>query len=128
MALLKREDWYDLGRETNWTPRYVAETDLFPEPLSGVMGLSGAQWERWDEPYKMTFREYIETQREKDSGAYSVKAALSRGQYFDQAPQGWKSVLKSHYGAFAIPEYEASIAEARMVRFSRAPGNRKIGT
>ncbi len=126
MALLKREEWYDLARDTNWTPAYVPGEELFPEPLSGAMGLSAQAWEAWDEPYKMTFREYIETQREKDSGAYSVKAALSRGQFFDQAPEGWKSVLKSHYGAFALPEYEASIAEARMARFSRAPGNRNM--
>jgi hypothetical protein len=84
LSLLKREEWYDVGRDTNWTPRYVTEDDLFPEPLSGGLGLTSAQWERWDEPYQMTFREYLETQREKDSGAYSVKAALSRGQFFDE--------------------------------------------
>jgi toluene monooxygenase system protein A len=126
MALLKREEWYDLGRDTNWTPRYVGEEELFPEAFSGAMGISAKSWERWDEPYKMTFREYVETQREKDGGAYSVKAALSRGRFFDEATEGWKSVLKSHYGAFAIPEYQASLAEARMVRFSRAPGNRNM--
>jgi toluene monooxygenase system protein A len=128
LSLLKREEWYDVGRDTNWTPRYVSENDLFPEPLSGGMGLTAAQWERWDEPYKMTFREYLETQREKDAGAYSVKAALGRGRYFDEASEGWKSVLKSHYGAFAVPEYQASLAEARMLRFSRAPGNRNMAT
>ena len=60
MPLLKREEWYDLGRDTNWTPRYVGEEDLFPEALSGAMGISADAWERWDEPYKMTFREYVE--------------------------------------------------------------------
>jgi toluene monooxygenase system protein A len=30
MPLLDRDQWYDLARTTNWTPRYVPETELFP--------------------------------------------------------------------------------------------------
>ena len=128
MALLKRESWYDLGRQTNWTPRYVPEDEIFPEQLSGSSGIPAEAWEKWDEPYKVTFREYVETQRAKDAGVYSVKAALSRSKYFDTAPEGWKSVLKSHYGAIALGEYAAATAEARMARFSKAPGNRNMAT
>jgi toluene monooxygenase system protein A len=126
MALLEREQWYDLGRATNWTPRYVAETELFPEPLSGAMGISAEGWEHWDEPQRMTFRAYIETRREDDPVAYSVGARPGRSPFFDEASPGWKSVLKAHYGAFAIPEYQTSIAEARQARFSRAPANRNL--
>ena len=28
--MLKRADWYDLARDTNWTPRHVSEEELFP--------------------------------------------------------------------------------------------------
>jgi toluene monooxygenase system protein A len=126
MALLKREEWYDLGRETSWTPRYVPETDLFPESFSGALDLSPETWETWAEPQRMSFREYVEAQRESDAGAYSVKAAATRGHYLDQASPGWRSVLKAHYGAFALPGYQASLAQARMARFSRAPGHRNL--
>lgn len=128
MPLLDRDQWYDLARTTNWTPRYVPESELFPEELSGSMGIPASVWERWDEPYKVTYREYVATQREKDAGAYSVKAALSRSRFFDQAPEGWRSVLKAHYGAIALGEYAAATAEARMARFARAPGNRNMAT
>ena len=30
MALLKRADWYDIARSTNWSPTYVTEDELFP--------------------------------------------------------------------------------------------------
>ena len=27
MAVLNRMDWYNLARSTNWTPKYVTETN-----------------------------------------------------------------------------------------------------
>lgn len=128
MGVLKREDWYDLARQTNWTPSYVTEAELFPDELSGSFGIPAAVWETWDEPYKTTFPEYMETQRQKDASTYSVKAALARSTFFDQSPPGWRSVLKAHYGAIAMGEYAAATAEARMARFARAPGNRNMAT
>ena len=33
--VLRRDDWLDVAREVNWTPRYVEERELFPEEISG---------------------------------------------------------------------------------------------
>ncbi len=128
MTLLKREDWYDLTRATNWTPKYVSEDELFPEEMSGARGIPMEKWETYDEPYKVTYPEYVSTQREKDAGAYSVKAALERSRFLDNADPGWISTMQAHYGAIALAEYAASTAEARMCRFSKAPGNRNMAT
>jgi toluene monooxygenase system protein A len=128
MANLGRLDWYDIARDTNWTPRYVAESELFPEDLSSAFGIPAEAFEEYDEPYKTTYTEYVKVQREKDAGAYSVKAALERSKMFENAAPGWLSVLKSHFGAIARGEYSASGAEARMVRFGRAPGMRNMAT
>jgi toluene monooxygenase system protein A len=70
----------------------------------------------------------VKVQREKDAGAYSVKAALERSRIFENADPGWKSVMKAHYGAIARGEYAAASAEARMMRFSKAPGMRNMAT
>ena len=94
MAVLNRMDWYDLARTTNWTPSYVTEDELFPPRLSGEFGLPLAAWEGYDEPYKQTYPEYVKVQRDKDAGAYSVKAALERSRIFENADPGWKSVMK----------------------------------
>ncbi|MBN8441707.1 MAG: aromatic/alkene/methane monooxygenase hydroxylase/oxygenase subunit alpha [Thauera sp.] len=128
MALLNRMDWYDLARSTNWTPSYVSDGELFPAELSGDYGLPQGAWEKYDEPYKQTYPEYVKVQREKDAGAYSVKAALERSRIFENADPGWKSVMKAHYGAIARGEYAAASAEARMMRFSPAPGMRNMAT
>jgi len=126
--MLQRHEWYDLTRATNWTPKYVSEDELFPEENSGARGIPMDKWESYDEPYKVTYPEYVSVQREKDAGAYSVKAALERANYVDTADPGWISTLKAHYGAIALPEYAAATAEARMMRFSKAPGNRNMAT
>ncbi len=93
MANLGRLDWYDLARTTNWTPTYVQEDELFPPQMSGSMGIPMPAWESYDEPYKQTYPEYVRIQREKDAGAYSVKAALERSKMFENADPGWLSVL-----------------------------------
>ena len=128
MALLDRSEWYDIARTTNWTPKYVTEDALFPEAQSGSLGLPLEQWETYDEPYKISYREYVQTQREKDAGVYSVNAALARANFLDQAEPGWTTILKQHYGAFANLEAMAAAAESRMARFGKAPGMRNMAT
>ena len=88
MALLERAQWYDIARATNWTPTYVAESELFPDIMAGAMGVPMASWESYDEPYKTSYSEYVRVQREKDAGAYSVKAALERSLSLAQMQDG----------------------------------------
>ncbi len=128
MALLNRMDWYDLARDVSWTPKYVSEAELFPEEMCGAGDIPMSVWESWDEPYKCTYREYVNVQRSKDAGAYSVKAALERMDLYNKADPGWLSAIKAHYGAIALGEYAAASAEARMARFSKAPGMRNMAT
>jgi hypothetical protein len=128
MATLGRLDWYDIARATNWTPTYVTEDELYPPELSGADGLRMEAWESYDEPYKQTYPEYVKVQREKDAGAYSVKAALERSACTPTPTPGWISVMKAHYGAIARGEYSPSTAEARMARFGKAPGMRNMAT
>lgn len=128
MALLDRSEWYDLARETNWTPSFVAESELFPDEVSDPYGVPVEAWETFDEPYKVSYREYVKTQREKDAAAYSVKAALSRQRFYETADVGYINLIKMHYAAIALSEYAACHSDARMTRFGRAPGMRNMAT
>jgi len=128
MAILNRNEWYDLARTTNWTPTFVKEAEIFPDVLAGSMGLECSKWDSYDEPYKTSYPEYVRVQREKDSGVYSVKAALERNRLFTEADPGWRSILKVHYGGVALAEYAAQQGEARMARFGMAGGMRNMAT
>jgi toluene monooxygenase system protein A len=128
VALLNRSEWYDIARDTNWSPSYVTVEDLFPDEMSDAFGLTLDQWNAYDEPFKISYREYVQVQSRKDSDAYSVKAALARSNFYDQAHPGWQSILKMHFGALVLLEYNAVIAEAKMARFAKAPGWRNMAT
>lgn len=128
MPLLDRGEWYDIARDTNWTPVSITEDELFPPEMSDAFGLPMKEWEAYDEPYKVSYREYVGIQREKDSGAYSVKAALQRSKYYETADPAYLSLLKMHYGMMAVNEYQTAFAMARMARFGKAPGMRNMAT
>jgi toluene monooxygenase system protein A len=127
MALLERSRWYDLARSTNWTPTYVREDEIFPPDMSDVYGLGMDTWETYDEPYKVSFRDYVRVQREKDTGVYAVREALARSDYYEKADPGWMTVMKAHYGGVTTVEFASASTQARMGRFGKAGGLRNMG-
>ena len=76
--VLRRDEWLDLARKIDWTPRYVDERELFPEEISGRPWLAHDAWRDWNEAYRTTYREYVANQREKDAAVLGVRAALSK--------------------------------------------------
>jgi hypothetical protein len=65
MALLNRDDWYDIARDVDWTLSYVDEKEAFPESWSGAQAIPREAWDSWDEPYRVTYRSYVAVQRER---------------------------------------------------------------
>ena len=128
MARMAREKWYDIARDLDWELSYVDYEEVFPEWMSGQGKVPREAWAGWDEPYKVTYPEYVATQREKETGAYSVKAVLQKSRVFDQLDEGWKSVAKEHFGAVALVEDLAAYAELRMARFGLSPAWRNMAT
>lgn len=126
MPRLERSEWYDLCRDMNWSFKYVKEAEVFPEALSHSHGIPPADWWTWDEPYKITYREYVQNQSQKEAGVYSVRSALARSKTFENLDPGWKAAIVAHYGAIAMPEYLATLGEARMGRFGRAAAWRNM--
>ena len=128
MPRRERAQWYDLTRDMNWTPRYVTDEQLFPPQLSNSFGIPTPEWWGWDEPYKVTYPEYVHNQHGKDASVYAVNAVLGRSKVFEQLDPGWKAAILAHYGAIAVAEYVAGIGESRMARFGRAAAWRNMAT
>lgn len=126
MARLKRDDWYDTYRDTEWTFSYVDRDAVFPEELSGGGNVPPDDWKHWDEPFKVTYPEYVATQREKESGAYAVKSAMKRSGVFARLDEGWKSAAKIHFGVTTGAEFMAGVGELRMARFALSPAWRDM--
>ena len=83
------------------------------------MGAQGAahvaDWADWDEPFRTSYPEYVATQREKESSAYAVKAALQRSTAFDNLSEGWKSATKMHFGGVALVEVNPKSMSGRLL-------------
>ena len=107
MPRMKREEWYNIARDVDWTRSYVDEEAVFPEWLSGSGKVPREAWQSWDEPYKCAYPDYVATQREKEGSVYAVKAALQRSNIFESLDEGWKSTAKAHFGVASLSEYLA---------------------
>lgn len=118
MTLL-RDDWLDLARKVDWEYTYVTEREVFPEVVSGTPWLPHAAWANWEEAYRSTYREYVETQLEKDNSVLAVRDALSKAKITERLDPSWMQLAKFHNGAIALGEYAACIGELRMARFGR---------
>ena len=106
----------------------MTEEELFPPHLSDPFGIDIKAWESFDEPYKISYRDYVQSQRNKDVGAYSVKNALSRANFFRNTSPHWKALLALHFTPVSFAEFHSASAFARMTRFGRAPGMRNMAT
>ncbi|MGH3802191.1 MAG: aromatic/alkene/methane monooxygenase hydroxylase/oxygenase subunit alpha [Pseudonocardiaceae bacterium] len=126
MPRLARSDWYNLARDMNWKVSYVDEEEAWPDEMSTSHGIPMEDWWGWDEPYKVSYREYVHNQVGKDAGVYAVNAVAARSRMFSELDKGWKSAIIAHYGAIAIGEYLAGIGEMRMGRFGRAAAWRNM--
>lgn len=118
MTTLNRDDWYDIGRDLDWTLSYVDEEAAFPAAWTGAEGIPKDAWDDWDEPFRASFREYVATQREKDAGVYAVKEAFKRAGLYGKLDDGHKAAAHLHMGTTCQVEQMAVSMEGRFARFA----------
>lgn len=127
MALLKRDDWYDIARDVGWTLSYVDTAAAFPDAWTGSAGIDAAEWDAWDEPYRVTYRDYVAVQREKEAGAHAVREALKRANIYDKLDPAHIAASQLHMGTTCMVEQMAVTMQARFCRFAPSAKWRNIG-
>ncbi|MCG3109203.1 hypothetical protein L3N51_01493 [Metallosphaera sp. J1] len=125
-----RDEYYELANRLEWTPKYVSEEELFPVDMTGVPNLPIGVWEElYNAPYRVTYREYVKNQREKDQRFFAVREAGLRSELVKKLDQTYhQGSFCFHINAVPIPEYTASIAESRMARFGKSGEWRNLST
>ncbi|MFI0928459.1 YHS domain-containing protein [Streptomyces sp. NPDC021012] len=126
MPALPRSAWYDLTRDMNWTLSYVDEDRAFPQDVSNTYGVPTEAWWEWDEPYKITYPEYVHNQAGKDAAVYAVNQVAARSHVYERLDPGWRAAVLAHYGVTPLSEYLGAIAEGRMARFGRSAAWRNM--
>ena len=127
MTLLNRDDWYDISRDVDWTPSYVDASEAFPEGWQGLGSVPKEAFAEWDEPFRVSYRDYVRTQREKDTGVYAVKDAFRRANVFDLLDDGYKAAAHLHMGSTCAVEQTAVTMQSRFARFAPSPRWRSLG-
>lgn len=116
---MENRDWQSLARKLDWNFSYVSERDVFPEHLSGMPWLEHEQWKDWDEPYKISYTEYVAGQHEKSRAVSAIGSALGRTSNFKRLDKAWLNALKLHAATLPLAEFAAVVGNLRAARFGR---------
>src|ERR1700721_2799695 len=96
MPKLNRDDWIDRARQGAGYSSYARGEDCFPELRSGRPWLPHAEWQHWDEPYRTTYAEYVDTQADKDALVQGVREAGGGVEDFAKLDRSWLTGLELH--------------------------------
>ena len=126
--MLDRDEWLDLARKLDWELSYVTEREAFPEEVSGRPWLASEAWQRWDEPYRTSYGEYVETQSVKEAAVAAVRDAVGRPEDLAKLDPAWLSAVKLHAATLPLAEFAAVIGNLRAARFGRDSAWRTTAT
>jgi toluene monooxygenase system protein A len=125
--LLNRDDWYETSRDLDWTLSYVDRDEAFPASWTGADGIPEDAWQAWEEPFRVSYRDYVRIQREKESGVKAVSNALIRAGVYDKLDPAHVAASQLHMGTTCMVEYMAVTMQSRFCRFAPSPKWRNLG-
>jgi len=118
-SLFNRDEWLDLARKLDWDLSYVDERELYPEAVSGRPWLKSAAWQRWEEPYRTSYAEYVEAQHSKEAAVTAVREAVGTAEDLRKLDKAWLSAVKLHAATLPLAEFAAVVGNLRAARFGR---------
>ncbi|MGH8998866.1 MAG: hypothetical protein ACRDY7_05690 [Acidimicrobiia bacterium] len=113
---------YKRTKRLYWEPSYVPPEAIYP--ASAYEGIHFSDWDRWDDPFRMSFRQYVEVQAKKDNGFHPAREAFDRHGGVDKIDRRWIEGLKVLYPILFHGEYGALRSNARVSRYAPAPALR----
>ncbi|HSV38884.1 MAG TPA: isoprene monooxygenase oxygenase subunit alpha [Nocardioidaceae bacterium] len=125
--LLNRDDWYETSRDLDWSLSYVDQAEAFPTSWSGAEGVPAEAWQKWEEPFRVSYRDYVRIQREKEAGVKAVSNALGRAGLFEKLDPAHVAASHLHMGGTCMVEHMAVTMQSRFCRFAPTPKWRNLG-
>ncbi|MDG5481956.1 isoprene monooxygenase oxygenase subunit alpha [Mycolicibacterium gadium] len=125
--LLNRDDWYDTSRDLDWDMTYVDKGTAFPDGWTGSGDIPKEAWAKWDEPFRVSYRDYVRIQREKEAGVKAVSNALVRAGIYEKLDPAHVAASHLHMGGTCMVEQMAVTMQSRFCRFAPSPAWRNLG-
>ena len=98
-----------------------------PREWVGAKGIPLDAWEDWDEPYRVSYREYVMVQREKEAGVTAIREAMLRAKIYDRLDPGHQASTHLHMGTTCMVEQMAVTMQSRFSRFAPSARWRSLG-
>src|SRR4051812_810354 len=73
-----RDRYRLLTRDLDWEPTYVEPEKLYPH--TRYEGIKIHDWDKWEDPFRLTVDSYSKYQAEKDKKLYAVIDGFAQGQ------------------------------------------------
>ena len=113
---------YRRTKRLYWEPSYVPKEAIYPP--ANYEGIHFKDWDRWDDPFHMSFKQYVEIQAKKDNGFHPARDAFDRYGGSDRIDRRWLEGMKVVYPILFHGEYGALRSHARVSRYAPAPALR----
>ncbi|MGH8974268.1 MAG: hypothetical protein ACRD0C_13845 [Acidimicrobiia bacterium] len=113
---------YRRTKRLYWEPSYVAAEEIYPPATHE--GIFFKDWDRWDDPFHMSFKQYVEVQAKKDNGFHPTREAFDRYGGMERVDRRWIEGCKVLYPGLFHGEYGANRSHARVSRYAPAPALR----
>lgn len=124
--IIDRDEWLFFATKLDWRYKYRTEQELFPEIISGHPWLPHEEWRGWQEPFHISYDEYVSTQQEKCATVDAVRTAVGGDKAFGQLPPSWLNAVKFYAATFPLAEFAATVGNLRAARFGRDSAWRNV--
>jgi hypothetical protein len=96
--LLDWDDWYEISHDLDWSLSYVTREEAFPAAWTGSQDIPPEAWLGWEEPFRVSYRDFVTVQREKEAGVAGVRDALKRAHLYQKLEPSFAAVSHLHMG------------------------------
>ncbi|EIK53318.1 YHS domain-containing protein [Stutzerimonas stutzeri] len=119
--LTQKEKYRLLTRDLAWEPSYRSSAEIFP--YIDYEGIKITDWDKWEDPFRLTMDAYWKYQAEKERKFYAIIDAHAQNNgHLNITDARYLSALKIFLQAISPSEYSAHKGFARVGREFRGVG------
>ncbi|WP_230970275.1 aromatic/alkene/methane monooxygenase hydroxylase/oxygenase subunit alpha [Nitrogeniibacter aestuarii] len=116
-----KEKYALMTRDLGWEPSYEKHEDVFP--LINYEGLKIHDWEKWEDPFRLTMDSYWKYQSEKERKLYAIIDAYNQNNgHLNVTDARYINAMKVFLSAVPSLEYNAHRGFARLGRHMAGVG------
>lgn len=112
----------ETSRGLYWEPSYVDKEAIYPKKyIPQSTRIRAKNWDAWDDPFRMFYREYVRIQAKKEVSYHSIADANQRFEVAKGIDRRWVEGMKLYMVALANTENFSANLMMRMARFIPSP-------